>query len=127
VLAGLVLSYNYQGNNIDQLTSPFAPTKFLTFSKILANNFTIYSLPTRYEFFKSTLPNTDEDPEMFYRFNWRYWNVYEATFGRMYLYQKSRNTTYYAAADSNAFLKSSSQLFGDEKYAPVKLLRGCYI
>jgi len=50
VVAGLFLSYNYQGNNIDQLTSPFTPKKFETFSQILENNFTVYLLPIRYYF-----------------------------------------------------------------------------
>ncbi|CAL8116519.1 unnamed protein product, partial [Orchesella dallaii] len=44
VLAGLFLSYNYQGNNIDQLTSPLAPKKLETFDEIFSNNLTIFSM-----------------------------------------------------------------------------------
>jgi len=55
VVAGLFLSYNYQGNNIDQLTSPFSPKKFETFSEILDNNCTLYSLPLWYEIIKSEM------------------------------------------------------------------------
>jgi len=50
VLAGLFLSYNYQGTNIDQLTSPFFPKKLESFDEIFAQNFTVYSLPIVYKY-----------------------------------------------------------------------------
>jgi len=46
---GLFLSYNYQGNNIDQLTSPHELKKYEIFYEIFGNNVTIYSLQIRYE------------------------------------------------------------------------------
>jgi len=102
VLTGLFLSYNYQGNNIDQLTSPFAPKKFETFSEILANNFKVYSLPKRYKLLRSEMPLSQFRPEEDYGyFNQFYWNPIEVTFGKIYLHQKSRNTT----RSIKAFLK----------------------
>ncbi|CAL8132810.1 unnamed protein product [Orchesella dallaii] len=51
VLAGLFLTYNYQGNNIDQLTSPLTPKKMETFEEIFSNNLTVFSLPDEYELY----------------------------------------------------------------------------
>ncbi|CAL8140703.1 unnamed protein product [Orchesella dallaii] len=45
ILAGIFLTYNYQGNNIDELTSPLVPKKLETFEEVFNQNFTIFSLP----------------------------------------------------------------------------------
>ncbi|CAL8116403.1 unnamed protein product, partial [Orchesella dallaii] len=47
VLAGSFLAYNYQGNNIDQLTSPLTPKKLETFNEIFSKNLTIFSMPLK--------------------------------------------------------------------------------
>jgi len=93
VVTGLFLSYNYQGNNIDQLTTPFTPKKFETFTKILENNFTVYSLPIRYEYVKTHIDVYTISPKDNYNYFHYFWNPIEVTFGKMFLHQKSRNTT----------------------------------
>jgi len=96
VFAGLFLTNNYKGNNIDQLTSPFSPKKFETFGEILANNFTVYSLPIWYEVIKSEMPallSSLRPNEVYTHYNKFYWNTVEVTFGKMYPHQKSRNGT----------------------------------
>jgi len=95
VYAGLFLSYNYQGNNIDQLTTPFTPKKFETFIEILANNLTVYSLPIEYELMKSQIPIVifNRGPKLAYNHVTSYWNPIEVTFGKMYVHKNSENTT----------------------------------
>jgi len=97
VLAGLVLTNNYQGNNIDQLTSPFSPKKFETFSEVLEKNFTVYSLPLYYDLLQLDVPNRAQEKEITPESNYEYysyiWNPSEVTFGKLFLNQKSKNTT----------------------------------
>jgi len=95
VLAGLFLTNKYQGNNIDQLTSPFASKRFENFGEILANNLTIYSLPMGYETLKVIIPSWDpkNKTDDYYKYFSFHFKPNEVTFGKMFLNRKSRNAT----------------------------------
>jgi len=92
VLTGMFLSYNYQGNNIDQLTSPFELKKFETFEQILSNNLTVYSLPIQYEELQLLLADPNMGVIEYYD-TWKgLWTVNELKFGKMYYHQKIKQT-----------------------------------
>ncbi|CAL8130889.1 unnamed protein product [Orchesella dallaii] len=85
VLAGFFLSNNYQGTNIDQLTSPLAPKKMETFEQIFNNNLSVFSLPLNYEalllFFRKYKP---AQPGAFGRANDQWWTSQQVTFAELY-------------------------------------------
>jgi len=93
VLTGLFLSYNYQGNNIDQLTSPFAPRKFETFDEVLSNNFTLYSLPLEFDYIKYSIARSTLGIEHDYKHWSERFNLNELSFVKLYLHQNIKNAT----------------------------------
>jgi len=91
VLTGLFLNYNYQGNNIDQLTSPLELKKYETFDEILGNNLTIYSLPIFYEWLHADIarpyPRTPKD---YFNDRIKIWTISHVRFGRLFYHIKSK-------------------------------------
>jgi len=83
VLMGLILSNNYQGNNIDQLTSPHELKKYETFDEIFDNNFTFHSLPTKYKFLLAISKLAE------FHDSWPgSWYASEVKFAKMYFHKK---------------------------------------
>jgi len=80
IIAGVFLSNNYQGSNIDQITSPLVPKKMETFEEILSNNLTIYSLPLRYEDLIADIK--------FLGYSLLSWRSADSTFGKLYVHRQ---------------------------------------
>jgi len=97
IIAGLFLNYNYQGNNIDQLTSPLDPSKIETLQEILDDNFTIFSLPNFYDELASRANNVTQTQSG--------WPANQTSFGTMYAYLKGRNTTQATEAELGLIVK----------------------
>ncbi|CAL8130797.1 unnamed protein product [Orchesella dallaii] len=55
VLAGVVLTFYYQGDNINKLTAPLQPKKLSVFDDLLRSNFTLYSPLRESKSFKTML------------------------------------------------------------------------
>ncbi|CAL8138900.1 unnamed protein product [Orchesella dallaii] len=96
VLAGMFLTYNFQGNNIDQLTSPLDPKKLETFEEIFSNNLTLFSLPSDYashefEFKHSYTSETIESLQRDHSDD-PLWDITDFTFSYMFLRQKIKLT-----------------------------------
>ncbi|CAL8132778.1 unnamed protein product [Orchesella dallaii] len=84
VLAGMFLAYNYQGSNIDQLTSPLIPTHMETFTEIFSNNLTIFSMPNNHSWFQRKQDRLDTMKR--YEYDIRpWWNSDELTVSQLYL------------------------------------------
>jgi len=95
VLTGVFLSNNYQGNNIDQLTSPLQLKKYETFDEILENNLTVYSLPIRYEILQGDITSSDVDflgPQEFFNDRILDWTINDVKFGKMYFHRKIQHS-----------------------------------
>jgi len=105
VLAGVVLTYNYQGNNIDQLTSPIGPKKIETFEQVLSNNFTVYSLPMEYDNLRVGIAGFGFDPGELYLMLGKYWYPRETNFGKLFVHQRVKTNTKDLQAELEHFVK----------------------
>jgi len=89
VLMGLILSNNYKGNNIVQLTSTLELKKYETFEEILGNNLTIYSLPIFHEYLKEDIASPNPlSPQEYYNDRKILWTINYVKFGKMYFHRK---------------------------------------
>ncbi|ODM86814.1 hypothetical protein Ocin01_19867 [Orchesella cincta] len=80
ILAGLFLTNNYQGNNIDQLTTPLTPKTIENFEEVFGNNLTVFSMPVYYKALKDFLALDDQRA-----WDQRAWSVESVTISDIYL------------------------------------------